>query len=113
METNENNQPPAVDSMYQHPLMHTNETVNHGEASTAFAATAENTVPEDETIGNYLTQLQAAKKEKAQKDMLFGGLWCVGGIVATVADIGYIFWGAIVFGGIQFFRGLANLKSED
>ncbi len=44
--------------------------------------------------------------ESAQKDMLYGALWCIGGIVATVADFGYIFWGAIVFGGIQFFKGL-------
>lgn len=47
-------------------------------------------------------------KEKAKRDMLFGALWCVGGIIATLADIGFIFWGAIVFGGIQFFRGLIN-----
>ena len=44
-------------------------------------------------------------------DMLIGGLFCVGGIIATAADIGYIFWGAIVFGGIQFFRGLMKSLS--
>ncbi|MES2288077.1 MAG: hypothetical protein V4547_20490 [Bacteroidota bacterium] len=47
-------------------------------------------------------------KEKAKRDMLFGALWCIGGIIATSAHIGFIFWGAIVFGGIQFFRGLIN-----
>jgi hypothetical protein len=41
--------------------------------------------------------------------MLFGALWCIGGIIATVSDLGYIFWGAIVFGAIQFFRGLTSL----
>ncbi|PCJ66475.1 MAG: hypothetical protein COA58_06775 [Bacteroidetes bacterium] len=41
-----------------------------------------------------------------KSDMLWGAVWCVGGIVATVADVGYIFWGAIIFGGIQFVRGL-------
>jgi len=51
------------------------------------------------------------KKEKttaANKDLIYGALWCIGGIVATAAEIGYIFWGAIVFGGIQFLKGLIN-----
>jgi hypothetical protein len=54
---------------------------------------------------SHISQL---KKKRAQKDMLYGALWCVGGIVATAANIGFIFWGAIIFGGIQFFRGVAN-----
>ena len=62
----------------------------------------------DEVVGNLELQLDAARKERARKDMLYGGLWCVGGIVMTLADVGYIFWGAIVFGGIQLFRGMAN-----
>lgn len=49
-----------------------------------------------------------AKNEDAKKDMLYGTLWCVGGIIATSANLGYIFWGAIVFGGIQFIKGVAN-----
>lgn len=53
-------------------------------------------------------QIIDAKKERAKKDMLYGGLWCIGGTVATLANIGFIFWGAIVFGGVQFFRGLIN-----
>lgn len=48
---------------------------------------------------------------QAKKDMLFGALWCVGGTVLTLANVGFIFWGAILFGGIQFFRGLINLNS--
>lgn len=48
------------------------------------------------------------KKDRANRDMLFGALWCIGGIVATVSDLGYIFWGAIVFGAIQFIRGAIN-----
>lgn len=48
------------------------------------------------------------KKAHARKDMIYGALWCVGGTIFTVADTGFIFWGAILFGGIQFFKGLAN-----
>tara|TARA_B100000401_G_C52712904_1_gene674737 strand:- start:351 stop:758 length:408 start_codon:yes stop_codon:yes gene_type:complete len=49
-----------------------------------------------------------ALKEQADKDVLYGALWCAGGIIATVADIGLIFWGAIVFGGYQLIKGLSN-----
>ncbi len=49
------------------------------------------------------------KKAKANKDMLYGGLWFAGGLILTLAHIGFIFWGAILFGGIQFFRGVSNL----
>ena len=49
------------------------------------------------------------EKQKAKKDMLYGALWCIGGIFATVADIGFIFWGAILFGGLQFFKGLSKI----
>jgi hypothetical protein len=54
--------------------------------------------------------VQDAKNAQAKKDMLYGGLWCVGGIALTVADVGFVFWGAILFGGIQFIKGVTNLK---
>ena len=59
-------------------------------------------------VENLQIQIQDAKKEAGKKDMLYGALWCVGGTVATWADIGFIFWGAIVFGGYQFIRGAMN-----
>ncbi|KAB1157952.1 hypothetical protein [Flavobacterium luteum] len=55
-------------------------------------------------------ELISAQKKQAENDMLYGALWCIGGIIATAAHIGFIFWGAILFGGIQFFRGLINSK---
>ncbi|WP_298153649.1 hypothetical protein [Flavobacterium sp.] len=59
-------------------------------------------------IENIESQVAAARVTRANKDMLYGGLWLVGGTVLTLANIGFIFWGAIVFGGIQFGRGLMN-----
>ena len=49
--------------------------------------------------------------------MVIGAIVCVGGIVVTVATYqsaqggGHyiIAWGAIIFGAIQFFRGLGEL----
>jgi len=72
-----------------------------------------------------------ATKKAGEKNMLFGALWCIGGIVVTAltyqaaasspAGGHYIVtWGAIIFGAIQFFRGLAqtakysaDLEGED
>ena len=54
--------------------------------------------------------IRSAKNAQAKKDMLHGGLWCVGGVALTMAHVGFVFWGAILFGGIQFFKGLTNLK---
>lgn len=44
--------------------------------------------------------------------MLYGALWCVGGLALTLANVGFIFWGAIIFGGVQFFKGVANLSAD-
>ena len=60
-------------------------------------------------VNNLVKKIKEENKEKAYNDMVAGALWCVGGTVATVADFGFIFWGAIVFGGIQFFRGVLSL----
>jgi methyl coenzyme M reductase beta subunit len=56
----------------------------------------------EEVVTSILEKRNKEKSAKANKDMLFGAMWCIGGTVATMANIGYIFWGAIVFGGIQF-----------
>ena len=52
-----------------------------------------------------------ALRSQGKKDMLFGALWLIGGTVLTLANIGFIFWGAILFGGIQFVRGVINYCS--
>lgn len=46
------------------------------------------------------------------RDMVIGGIFFVGGIIITVGTLssgnggGIIAWGAILFGGIQFMKGL-------
>lgn len=55
-----------------------------------------------------------AIRAEGKKDMVVGALWCVGGTVVTVATYlsaagggtYVVAWGAILFGGIQFVRGL-------
>ena len=57
--------------------------------------------------------------EQAKKNMIYGALWAVGGTVLTLwtyssASSGggryVVAWGAIIFGAIQFFRGLSQLS---
>lgn len=56
-------------------------------------------------------------KGVGQKMMLYGALWCIGGIVVTVGSYSlasssssggsyFIAWGAVLFGAIQFLKGL-------
>jgi len=56
-------------------------------------------------------QFGQLEKKQAGKDILYGALWLGGGLVVTLVSLsngrgGVIAYGAIIFGGIQFFRGL-------
>lgn len=71
-------------------------------------------------VNNLFSMRSKAVKEAGKKNMLFGALWCIGGTVVTIgtyaaaSDGGgtyVIAWGAIIFGAIQFFRGLAQYNS--
>ncbi|MEL7147293.1 MAG: hypothetical protein AAFO69_13045 [Bacteroidota bacterium] len=74
----------------------------------AFASGRENG---NEATGMYADE-EDAGRSGAIKDIVIGGIFCVGGTIATLAEIGYIFWGAILFGGIQLIRGLIKLGSS-
>lgn len=69
------------------------------------------------TVVNNLKEARVkAIKEAGQKNMLFGALWCIGGILVTAITYSaaagggtyVVAWGAILFGGVQFFRGLTQ-----
>jgi len=64
-----------------------------------------------------------AINSEARSNMLYGALWCVGGTVVTVLSFGaassspgggsyVVAYGAIIFGAIQFFRGLSQMSSR-
>ena len=59
-------------------------------------------------IKRQIATAKEAQNEEASKNMAWGAIWCIGGIIATVANFGYVFWGAIIFGAIQFIQGLAG-----
>jgi hypothetical protein len=65
------------------------------------------------------------QRTAAEKRMLNGALWCGGGVFVTMLSYALaanggtyiVAWGAIVFGGVQFFQGLrgtgAKGRSDD
>jgi len=105
----ENEQQEAVNQIYAHAAnLMVHQKMSHEDVKTELVQKgldAESAATVVESLGS---QIKAAKKQRAQKDMLYGALWCIGGTVATMAEIGFIFWGAIVFGGIQFIKGAVN-----
>jgi hypothetical protein len=73
-------------------------------------------------VGNLKGAEVKANREAAQKNMLHGALWCIGGLVVTVATYRMasglgssrfvIALGAVLFGGVQFVRGLRQMRDE-
>lgn len=68
----------------------------------------------DVVIANLQKQYKQEKREAGNKNMLYGALWCVGGLLVTIltysaaSDGGtyVVAWGAVIFGAIQFFKGV-------
>ncbi len=51
--------------------------------------------------------------QNGAKDMIWGALWFTGGLVATIADFGYIFYGAIIYGAVKMFSAILKSKQEN
>ena len=70
-------------------------------------------------VQNLFQMRSKALKETGKKSMLYGALWFIGGTVVTLGTLAaasgggtyVIAWGAIIFGAIQFFRGLSQYNS--
>ncbi len=80
----------------------------------------------DEESANVVTNnifnlRQEAINEAGKKNMLYGALWCSGGIAVTALTYQaaapggtyIVAWGAIVYGAIRFFRGLTQRYPND
>lgn len=59
----------------------------------------------------------SSSRDSGMRNMVVGGLWCIGGTLVTAISYNaaassstggryIIAWGAIIFGAIQFFKGL-------
>ncbi len=111
MENTINNEQEQVNKVYEHAA---NLMVNQGKSAFDAKNDLMNMGLSDEiattVVDNLENEIYYAKKSQAKKDMIYGALWCVGGLIGTFSNTGFIFWGAIVFGGIQFFKGLINIS---
>jgi hypothetical protein len=100
-------------------LIHTTDRFNYKKKFIDSALIEfENRNLEKSIIENYKSNYrQLLNKEEGKKDasddMIYGLFWCIGGIALTMANIGYIFYGAILYGGIQFIKGAYNYISLD
>jgi hypothetical protein len=75
------------------------------------------TSPEvDALLTPLFTDWRAAMEKHASKQMKIGAAWAVGGLAVTIATYSavaqsggtyFVAWGAVLFGTIRFFRGLA------
>ena len=99
----------TLNAVYQYAadlLMHQNK--NEEEVRQDLIAKGIDSETAGSIVENLQLQVHKVKNESANKDMLWGAVWCIGGIVGTVAQIGFVFWGAILFGGVQFIKGVMN-----
>lgn len=64
--------------------------------------------------------IREALKSAGRRNMIFGAMWCIGGLIVTLASMaasqgGGVFviaWGAILFGAIQFIRGASQASNS-
>lgn len=71
----------------------------------------------EEVVDDVVTMRKKAYRNAGKRNMVIGALWCVGGIAvtaityqaATGGGVYVVTWGAIIFGAIQFFRGLGQM----
>jgi hypothetical protein len=68
----------------------------------------------DTVVDGLFQARSSAARGAGMRNMAFGSLWCIGGTVVTVVTLSMaanggtyvVAWGAIVFGALQFLRGL-------
>ena len=71
-------------------------------------------------VANIMHKMHEKQKQKSNKDILYGALWCLGGLLLTwitydAASKGgtyIVAWGAILFGALQFLKGVFHKYLE-
>ena len=62
-----------------------------------------------EAVVYQVQQFNEQRKTQGREEALMGALWFAGGAVLTYLDVGFIFWGAMVYGGWGVISGLSKL----
>ena len=71
----------------------------------------------DHIINDLNTRYKEEEKKAGRSNMLFGALWCIGGIIATVMSYNaasgggtyIVAWGAVLYGAVQFIKGVGQV----
>jgi hypothetical protein len=121
----QNNTPTNLASSQQDPLgaafQHAVALINQGKSRAQIETELKSIGLGQESVSSVVDRVFRLKKQVhrdvAGKNIVFGVIWCVGGIAVTaltyqMASGGgtyFVAWGAILFGGIQCFKGLGQL----
>jgi len=117
METGKKEVQEAVDKIYGFAAnLMVNEKKTAAETKKALMGQGLSNESAEAVVENLEKQIKEAKKERAGKDMMYGALWCIGGIIVTAVTYTsatgggtyVVAWGAILFGAFQFVSGLFN-----
>lgn len=121
LHSSESTEDQVVEQVYRYTAQQLNAGVSPSQVIQELVAGG---LPKEDatTVVRQMRQAQSkAKQEAGRKNMLYGALWCIGGLAVTFfsyqsATNGggkyVIAWGAVIFGAIQFFQGLGQSMSE-
>jgi hypothetical protein len=109
----------AVEQVYRHIAARLTQGASAAEVEKDLTDMGFDAEVANTAIASVQGAMRAAKKKAANKNILLGALWCGGGVLVTAFTYSaassssggghyVVAWGAIVFGGIQLFRGLAQ-----
>lgn len=73
----------------------------------------EERILQDKQRREIMNVIEQRNTKQSGNDVLYGGLWFFGGLLVTIISLssghgGIIAYGAVIFGGIQFLRGLMS-----
>jgi len=115
MENENNQEKDVVQQVYNYAInLIVNEKKTYNETIAILMSTGLDGETANFVVSNIQNRIKEEREEIANKNMLYGALWCIGGLLVTgvsyaVAIEGgsyFITWGAVVFGGWQFLKGL-------
>jgi len=112
-----------LEAAFQRAVALINQGKSKGQIETELKSTGLGQETVSSVVNRVIQLRKQAHRDVAGKNMLFGALWCIGGTLFTMASYQmasehsgggtyFIAWGAILFGGIQFLKGLGQLVAN-
>ena len=106
-----------IREVYQRVAKLANEGKSKDKIRTELIAMGLNNENASMVIENFFRARKKVHREAGARNAMVGAAWCVGGIAITAltyqlasgGGVFFVAWGAILFGGIQFIKGLGQL----